>query len=99
MTLDAPTLEALTSVAGATILILPITEIIKRAINLSGPMQDRWMPVISMLVGIGVVLIADFGLGLVARADLVSGIVTGMFAGFASCGLYDTYRGFAKTSG
>jgi hypothetical protein len=99
MSLDAPTLQALTTVAGATILTLPISELIKRAWNPTPTQQDRFMPVVSVIIGVAVVLVADFGLGLLSSQDLVGAIVTGLFAGFSASGVYDTYRGFAKTSG
>lgn len=97
MNLDAPTLAMLTTIAGAAIVVVPLSEAIKRVWNPDGPTQDRFMPVVTILLGVGVVLVATFGLGLTERQEIVQAAFNGVFAGLSACGLYDTVRGFTKS--
>jgi bacteriorhodopsin len=86
--MEVPTLEGLLSVGGAAVLTSILVEILKRAWNPSEEIRDRFLPLVSVLVGIGVVLLAVFGLGVGGRAEIVQAIITGIFAGVTASGLY-----------
>lgn len=90
MELSAPTLAALTTVAGASLLasvlvqyaILPLLQLTEAA-------RDRFGPFIAIVTGTVVVEVATFTVIVgPTRQDVVQGAVTGIFAGLAAIGLH-----------
>src|SRR3990167_9062370 len=90
MELSAPTLEALTTVAGASLLVSVLVQyIVLPILSLTEAARDRFGPLIAILTGVLVVEVATFTvLADVVRADVVQGAVTGIFAGLAAIGLH-----------
>jgi hypothetical protein len=86
-------LELLLGVPGATILTSLLAEVIKRAWDPPADIQDRFMPLVAIAIGVTVVFFATFILDLFTRADIGMAIINGIFAGLAACGLYDTVQG------
>lgn len=89
------TLEFLTTIAGATALTALIVEMIKRAWDPPADMQDRFIPLVAVGVGVGVVVFATFAIDIdfITSLELGNAVVTGIFAGFAASGMYDTVQG------
>src|SRR5688572_8391645 len=90
--LSAPSLNALLSVGGASILTMILVEVLKRLWNPTDAQKARFLPLLSLATGIFVVLFASFGLNLVTRLDLFQGVLTGIFAGAGASGLYDLLK-------
>ena len=86
--MDAPTLQSLTTVAGATILTTAIMFVLLKAIQFAPSTQDRFGPALAIIVGIIIVEAATFtvisGAG---KADALQGAITGLFAGLAAIGV------------
>lgn len=82
-------LTALTTVAGAALLTTALAEVFKRVWKPAPDQRDRFMPLIALAIGVAVVEIAMFGLGIGTRLDIVQGLITGLMAGFGSSGIYD----------
>lgn len=84
MPTEAPTPEALLGLGALTFLVTVLTEIIMRAVKPSDEMKDRLGPLAAITLGIliGVVLSVNRNL------DAVQGIITGLYAGLGSMGLY-----------
>lgn len=89
MTADAPTVSSLVTLAGATAATLVIVEVLKRALALTAEQKSRYLPLISVVVGILIALLGTYALGLTARVDLVQALITGLFAGVAASGTFD----------
>ena len=89
-------LSQFTTIGGAVVVVAIVVEIIKRAWNPDGSTAARFLPLISMAVGIAVVLVANVGLGLFGSTDIVAAVFTGVFAGAAASGVYDTVTAPAK---
>lgn len=94
--MEVPTLVALTTFGGASALTLVLVEVLKRAWNPDPATGERFLPLLSIAIGIFVVLLGAFGLGLLGRAEIVQAIVTGIFAGVSASGTYDLIRGSAN---
>jgi hypothetical protein len=90
-------LSQFTTIGGAVVVVAILVEVIKRAWNPDGNTAARFLPLISIAVGIAVVFVAMFGLGLLGAANVVEAIFTGIFAGAAASGVYDTVTGPTKT--
>lgn len=87
--LDAPTLAALTTVAGAALLTSVLVQYVVLPIaNLTEAARDRFGPFIAIATGIAVVEVATLTVLAATRADIVQGAVTGIFAGLAAIGLH-----------
>lgn len=91
---DAPTVDALLSVAGATVVLTIILEIAFKAANLAAATKDRFGPLIAALSGVVLVGAAAYYL----HADVAQAALTGLFAGFASSGVHDTVSGLGKST-
>ena len=89
--LTAPSLSDLTTVAGAAILTAVLVFLIGKVWKPTPEQADRFLPLISVLVGIIVVVVASLALGL-GGSDLVQGVVNGIFAGLAASGGYDVIK-------
>ena len=88
--MDAPTLQALTTVAGATVLTAVIVQLILPLFSFAPATQDRVGPLIAVAIGILVVLVATFTVvSGVGKADVVQGVVNGIFAGLAAIGVHN----------
>ncbi len=85
-------LEFIAQFGGASVLTAALVEAIKRILALSESTQDRVGPLLALVVGVAVVLFAQFGLDLWAKADIVAGVFTGIFAGLSAIGLYKTVQ-------
>lgn len=87
--MDAPTVAALTTVAGAAILITVILQVAFRTLSLDATLQDRFGPLIAIVIGIVVVEVATAtvitGAG---KADYFQGAINGFFAGLSAVGLH-----------
>lgn len=88
--MDAPTIQALTTVGGAAILVAVLVQLYLNVAQLAPGTQDRFGPVIAVVLGIVIVEIATAtvvtGAG---RADFAQGAVNGIFAGLASMGIHN----------
>lgn len=87
--MDAPTVAALTTVAGAAILITVILQVLFRTLTLDPAVQDRFGPVIAIVIGIIVVELATAtvisGSG---DGDFFQGLINGIFAGLSAVGFH-----------
>lgn len=90
--MDAPTIEALRTVAGAAILTAVLVQLLLNTLTLAPATQDRIGPLIAVAVGIVVVEIATFTiLTGPNRTDVLQGVVNGIFAGLASMGIHNVW--------
>jgi hypothetical protein len=87
--MDTPTLQALTTVAGATIVVAAVMQVLLGVLKLAPDTQDRFGPVLAILVGIVVVeaAVATVVTG-AGKADYFQGLITGLFAGLAAIGVH-----------
>jgi hypothetical protein len=96
--MDAPTLGALQTVAGATILVAALMQILLGALRLAPATQDRFGPLLAVVVGVVVVEVATFTLlSGPSRADVVQGAVNGIFAGLAAIGVHSVVTNISAT--
>lgn len=88
----------LTTFIGISLITGILSEAVKRAWDPSPELQDRWMPILNLGLGIVLGIVgAIFVPDAVTRATLLNGAVVGLFGGAAAGGLYDAVRGFKKT--
>ena len=87
------TLELVASFAGASVLVSLLVEVVKRAWDPPADVQDRFMPIIAMVIGVVVVVAATMLLGPVDGELIGNAVLTGVFSGLAACGLYDAVQG------
>lgn len=95
--MGVPDLASLSGFAGGSLLTLILVEIIKRAWKPTADQSDRFLPLISVGVGILVVLFALFGLGTLTQEVLFQGVITGVFAGVSASGTFSLVKGVADT--
>lgn len=74
----------LTTLAGATIVVTLVVEIIKRAVAWPPEFEDRFVPLLAVFVGI----VIGGGAALYLQADPVQAGLNGLLAGCASQGLH-----------
>jgi ABC-type transport system involved in cytochrome c biogenesis permease component len=93
--------EAVT-LAGATILITILVEVLKRTLDWGKEQVDRFGPFVALLFGVVVVVLLSAAQGQYGDSDplaaIASSVITGILAGAASAGLYDTV-GYATGQG
>ncbi len=97
--LTAPTVQALTTVAGAAVLVAVLLFVGVKAAKPSADFMDRFGPLIAVGLGVLVVLFAEFVLKTTATEDLGQGVINGIFAGLTAAGGYDVINGLTKTTG
>ena len=85
--LNLATADLLT-VAGATVVVSIVVGVILRALNLSPETKSRFGPLVA--IGVGVVIVG--AAALYTGADIGQALLTGLLAGSASMGLYDTVQ-------
>lgn len=97
--MPAPTLEMLTTVAGAALLTAVLMQYVVLALlNPTPPARDRFGPLLAILTGIVVVELATFTVVTGAtRLDFGQGLVNGIFAGLAAMGLHDVGKTITKS--
>ena len=78
----------LLTIGGAAVLVSLLVEVIKRTWQWTDAVVDRFAPIVSLGIGIVVVVVATLSTG----GDILQGLLTGLFAGFTACGLYDGAR-------
>lgn len=88
--MDAPTLEALTTVAGAALLTSVLVWLLFQTIAAADALKARFGPVIAVVVGVIVVELATFTIieGPL-KQDIGQGLINGIFAGLAAMGIHD----------
>jgi len=91
---DIATTDLLT-VAGATVVVSIIVGVVMKALKFSPEHQDRFGPLVAIAIGIIVVGAA----ALYSGADLAQALITGLLAGAASMGLYDTVKSVLPSGG
>jgi len=97
--MGVPDVAALVTLGGAAVVTAMITQLIKRVWQPTPEQADRFLPLVSVLVGIVVVIVASLATGGATAANLVQALVTGLFAGFSASGLYDTISGNTSVGG
>ena len=90
MTLDTPTLASLTTVAGAAILTAVLLQfIVLPVLKLAPATQDRFGPLIAIIIGIVVVELATVTVVTgPTRQDIGQGLLNGLFAGLSAIGIH-----------
>lgn len=88
MDVTVPTVESLLTVGGLTILVTALTEVILRAWRPTADQQDRFGPLIAMVIGVGAAVTA----GLYTGGDLFQAVLAGVLVGWGSMGAHDTAR-------
>lgn len=87
--MDAPTLQALTTVAGITIAVAAIEAFLLPALKLSDEATNRFGPLLAVGLGIIISVIATWvvvtGVG---KQDIASAVVNGIFGGLAAIGTH-----------
>lgn len=89
--MEAPAIATLTTVAGAAILASVLIQFaILPLLNLSPATQDRFGPLLAIIVGIVIVELATFTVVTGAtKQDIGQGLVNGIFAGLAAIGIHN----------
>lgn len=96
--MDPVTVDALTTVAGLTIVTGIIVALIRRPLNLSGEFMDRFGAVLSVIVAIVLAIVASLVLNLIDGQNIVQDALNGLFAGLAASGGYDAINGGIKAA-
>lgn len=81
-----PSTDALLTFAGLSLWTTAITEIILRAVRPDPDTQDRFGPLLALLVAV----VSAVAVALYIDADVVQAVITGVFVGFAAMGVHDT---------
>ena len=95
MPAEAPTPEALLSLGALTFLVTVLTEVIMRAIKPSDDLKDRIGPLAAILLGVVIAVLISFNRDL----DAVQGVITGIYAGLGSMGLYKVLKTGYESAG
>jgi uncharacterized membrane protein (DUF441 family) len=92
-----PTLQTVLTVGGLSAVVSILEEIIVRAV---GPDfdTDRWGPLLALLLGVVIALVASYGLDLVTKASIMSAALTGIVAGGAAMGIHDATTSVANSA-
>lgn len=96
--MESVTVDALTTVAGLAIVTAVVVFALRKALNLSGELMDRFGAVMAMLIAIVLAIVASLVLGLTAGIDLLQAVLNGLFAGLAASGGYDVVNGTVKAA-
>lgn len=94
--MEAVQVQALTTVAGLASVTVIIVFIVRRALNLTGELMDRFGALIAVVVAVVLALVADVALNLTAGTDLLQAALNGLFAGLAASGGFDVLNGVSK---
>lgn len=92
---DVLTPEALATVGGAGIVTSLIVQFVVKAFlgDRVDAIMPRFGPLIAILIGVALVVIASFALGLiVSGAAVLTAILTGLFAGLSAIGIYEAAK-------
>lgn len=92
--MEAPTLAALGTTAGLATVTLLVVQLIWRTARPSAEAKDRFGPLVAVLVGVVLALVAVFvgganPAGAPAGSDVVNAILAGLFVGTTAMGLHD----------
>lgn len=93
MALEEPTVGMLATVAGISLIVTIVTEIILRAWSPTVAMKDRFGPLLALLVGI---LFAVAGSLVNGSPDLVTAVVLGVVSAGTGMGVHDTVTSVPK---
>ena len=85
-----PSLDGLLTMGGLSTFVLALTFVLRKALALTPAAMDRFGSLLAMGVGVVAALVATWALGLTGRVDLVQAVLLGIYAAWASSGLYDT---------
>ncbi len=96
--MEAITVQALTTVAGLALVTGLVIPVIRKVLNLSGEMMDRFGALLAILTAVVLAVVAGVVLNLVSGADIVQDILNGLVAGLAAAGGYDVVNGAAKAA-
>lgn len=88
--MEVPSLEALRTVAGASIVVVVILQVLWATWKPAAAVKDQFGPLVAIVTGIVVTVVATVVIGGATSADLVTAILNGLFAGAASMGIHDT---------
>lgn len=89
MNLPLPGADALTTVAGAAIVVTVLFEVLKRAIKPSPDTLDRFGPLAAIALGIIVVIAASFAFNVIADgAGLFVAAYNGAMSGLVAIGFF-----------
>ena len=81
------TLQSCLTVAGAAVVVAIIVQLVKQWV------AERFVPLLAVAVGVGLVLGASAILGNTTAEQLGNGALTGLLAGASAIGIYDlTHR-------
>ena len=88
--IDAPTVQALTTVAGATLLTAAIVQVLFHVWAPDSALQDRIGPLVAVVIGIVIVEVATFTVVTgPTKVDVFQGAVNGLFSGLAAIGVHN----------
>jgi len=90
--MDAVTVQALGSIAGVAIVVLAIVQVLKPALAWPQATQDRFMPLIAVLLGVVVGLVGTAVLGGLSGVSVAQALLNGLFGGLSAVGLYSTVK-------
>lgn len=88
--MDPTQVQALGSVAGVAAVTFLVVQIIKPALAWPQATQDRFMPLIAVLIGVVLGIVGTVAFGAIDRVSVVQAVLTGLFGGSTAVGLYTT---------
>lgn len=81
--------EALTTIAGAAIIVMVLFEVLKRAIRPDPDALDRFGPLAAIGLGVVIILLASFAFGLIGDgASLFVAVYNGAMSGLIAIGFF-----------
>ena len=86
--MEAPTIEALTTVGGIALLVVAIQAVLMPALRLSPEASDRFGPLIAAGLGITVGVVAIMVLGIARPDTLLTAVIAGLFGGLQAIGIH-----------
>jgi hypothetical protein len=95
MPIEAPTAAAMLTVAGLSVIVLLVVEVIMRAWQPTAELKKRVGPLVALGVALTFAVIASF----LQSADVYQAVLTAIVAGATSMGIYDTVTGVASQPG
>jgi len=92
--MEAPTVNSLLTTGGLAVAVVLITQLIWSTVRPSPDTKDRFGPLVAVIVGIVLSLIAVFTVGLdpagSAGTDIFNAILSGLFVGATGMGIHDS---------
>jgi len=87
MPIEAPTVGMLGTVAGLSLIVTIVTEVVLRAVNPTAAWKDRFGPILALGIGIAFSVAGALFTG---APDVLTAVLLGVIVGGGGMGIHDT---------